>query len=346
MQLANQIQVKNGKLHNFNHKPTSMFTTLTADDLYIARKLLHLKIHESNGQAYENLFSKVMRLHDIEFIQVKPQGQFGDRKNDGFIKSTGRYFQVYAPENSTTKEKETIEKLVTDFAGLYSYWNSQVTPVKEFNFVLNDKFQGAYPSLHPELTKIETNHPGVKCHPFLAQHLEDVFLKLPHNHIIDILGSVPSAEEISLNVSVLSEVIERLISLKNGYHQDIMPINPDFEEKIAFNALSPQVATFLKFGSFQDGTLKEYFKINSTFTKEDLRNIFHGLYLDGMKSFPASSDKNDLVFFHIVKNAYPVREKIYQDAIFVLMAYFFSYCDIFEEPPVKTVTTLFSDIAI
>lgn len=66
-----------------------MFTTLTADDLYIARRLFQLEIHQRNGQDYENLFSKVMRLRNAKFIQIKPQGQYGDRKNDGFIKSTG-----------------------------------------------------------------------------------------------------------------------------------------------------------------------------------------------------------------------------------------------------------------
>lgn len=318
-----------------------MFTALTADDLYIARRLFQLEVYKRNGQDYENLFSKIMRLHNVEFIQIKPQGQYGDRKNDGFIKSTGQYYQVYAPENSQHKEKETIEKLATDFNGLYAYWNATVTPVKEFNFVLNDKYQGTYPSLHPELTKIETNHTGVKCKPFLSQHLEDVFLQLPHNHIEDILGKIPSAEDISLNVSILNEVVEYLIGLKDGGLPEKFPANPNFEEKIVFNSLSSHVATFLRYGSYQDGSLKEYFKLNSTFAKDDLKNTFSQLYQNAVKEIPDSADKNDLVFFDIVKKAYPAAGKIYQDAVFVLMAYFFSYYDIFEEPILKQQQALF-----
>lgn len=312
-----------------------MFANLSADDLYIARRLFQLEVYKRNGQDYENLFSKVMRLHNPEFIQIKPQGQYGDRKNDGFIKSSGQYYQVYAPEDLQQKEKETIDKLATDFAGLYKHWNATVTPIKEFNFVLNDKYQGTYPSLHPELTKIETNHTGVTCKPFLSQHLEDVFLKLPHNHIEDILGKIPSAEEISLNVSVLNDVIEYLIGLKDGASPEKFPVNPNFEDKILFNSLSSHVATFLKYGSYQDGSLKEYFKLNSTFAKDDLKNTFSQLYQDAVKEIPDSADKNDLVFFDIVKKAYPATGKIYKDAVLVLMAYFFSYCDIFEEPVVK-----------
>jgi hypothetical protein len=324
----------------------TMFRTLSLDDLYIARKLLHLEIYRRNGQDFEYLFSKIMRLHNIEFVQIKPQGVFGDRKNDGFVKSTGTYYQVYAPENAAAKEKETIDKLVTDFTGLYSFWNTEVTPIKEFNFVLNDKFQGAYASLHSELAKIEAKYQNVKCAPFLSQNLEDIFLKLPHAHIIDILGNIPTAEEISLNVSILNEVIEHLITLKDKYGQESIPVNPDFEEKINFNSLSLQVATFLRYGSYQDGALKEYFKLNSTFTKDELKNTFNGLYLKGMNIIPDSLEKNDLVFFYIANNAYPVNEKVYTDAVFVLMAYFFSYCDIFEEPPTTRQNTLFGDIAI
>jgi hypothetical protein len=233
-----------------------MVTNMSSDDLYISRRLFQLEVYKRNGQDFENFFSKIMRLHNPDFIQVKPQGQYGDRKNDGFIKSEGVYYQVYAPEDSTSKEKETIDKIETDFAGLYSFWNSNVSPIKEFNFVLNDKYQGAYASLQQELAKIELVYTNVKCKSFLVQHLEDIFLRLPHNHIEDILGKVPSAEDINLNVSILNEVIEYLISLKNGYGVDTIPANPDFEEKIIFNSLGNPVATLLRYGSYQDGALK------------------------------------------------------------------------------------------
>ena len=318
-----------------------MFTVLNTDDLHIARRLFQLEIHQRNGQDYENLFSKVMRLTCIDFIQIKPQGQYGDRKNDGFIKSTGQYYQVYAPENAQHREKETIDKLVTDFNGLYAYWNGTVTPIKEFHFVINDKYKGTYPSLHPELTQIENNHPGISCKPFLCQHLEDLFLKLPHGHIMDILGKIPNAEDISLDTSVLGEVIVYLVSLNNTVLIEKFPANPNFEEKIQFNSLSPQVATFLRYGSYQDGALKEYFKLNSTFAKEDLKNTFSQLYRDAEQRIPNSNDKNDLVFFDIMKKACPASIKIFQDAILVLMAYFFSYCDIYKEPTLNRQQVLF-----
>ncbi len=61
--------------------------------------------------------------------------------------------------------------------------------------------------------------------------------------------------------------------------------------------------------------MKEYFKLNSTFAKEDLKNTFSQLYGNAVKEIPEPVDKNDLVFFNIVNKAYPATGKIYEDAV-------------------------------
>ncbi|WCT12335.1 ABC-three component system protein [Mucilaginibacter jinjuensis] len=306
---------------------------LSREEKYIARKLFQLEIHKRSAQAFEDFFVRIMQLSHPEFIPVKPQGQYGDRKNDGFIKSEGKYYQVYAPYDPATREKETIDKLVADFKGLYSYWNSQVVRVKEYYFVLNDKYQGAYASLHPELTKIENENEGVKCFPLLAQHLEDKFLALPPKHIEEFFGPIIEPEQVELfDVSVMNEVIKHLLSSTATKQSENFPENPDFNLKIVFNRLSEIPANYLRFGSFQEGELKNYFKINSTFAKEDLRTVFNNLYKKALLEMPDSDDKSDLAFFYIMNNAHPTKNFMINNAVLVLMAYFFSYCDIFEEP--------------
>jgi len=305
---------------------------MTTPENYYARKLFQLEIYKRKGQDFENLFTRVMQLSHAWFTPVAPQGRYGDRKNDGFIKQSGQYYQVYAPANPAQSEKKAIAKLVTDFAGLYKHWNAQVTPIKEFYYVINDKYQGCYPTVFPELKKIEDQYPTVKCHPFLSKQLEDLFLALLDADKLDIVGFIVVPEEINLEVSVLSEVIGYLTKLDVPYSRENMPQNPNFEEKIQFNLIGTHVANILRFGSYQDGALKEYFKINSTFAKNDLRNTFNQLYLEGLAAFPETDDKNDLIFFYILDRAFPSSKKVVKDAIFVLMSYFFGYCDIFEEP--------------
>lgn len=305
---------------------------MSTPELYYARKLFQLEIHKRSGQDFENLFTRIMQLTNRSFVPITPQGSYGDRKNDGFIKVEGKYFQVYSPANPSQNEKKAIDKLVKDFDGLHKHWNQQVTPILEFHYVINDKFRGCYPTVPPELKKIEDKYPPVKCFPFLAQHLEDHFIQLPDADKADIVGFIVVPEDISLDVSVLGDVISYLTNLDLPYIKENMPSNPNFEEKIEFNSIGEHIATILRFGSYQEGALKEYFKLNSTFAKNELRNQFNQLYIEGLGLFSGMSDRNDLIFFYIVNKAYPASKKVIKDAIFVLMSYFFGYCDIFEEP--------------
>lgn len=78
----------------------------TADDLYIARRLFQLEIYQRNAQDYENLFSKVMRLHNVDFIQIKPQGQFGDRKMMTSLNQPGNIIRYMHRRTHSIKKKK------------------------------------------------------------------------------------------------------------------------------------------------------------------------------------------------------------------------------------------------
>lgn len=314
---------------------------MTTEEKLLARKLFQLEVYKNNGQAYENFFIKVIQHHNSNITPVKPQGQYGDRKNDGFDKMTGVYYQIYAPEDLTKKEKETIEKLVEDFEGLYKYWNDQVTPIKEFHYVLNDKYNGAYPSVYTELRKIEEKYPGVKCSTFLSKSLEDIFMGLSKDQASDIVGFIPSMNIEMISANELNDVITYLLSNADSYSPEAIPKNPNFSDKIAFNNISPEVSSFLTYGTYQHHILKEYFKFNSDFLKEQLRNKFNDLYRRARETIESEENKSDLVFFEILKSASPNNKKNIQDAVCVLMSYYFEYCDIFETPTVPEQTKLF-----
>ena len=75
----------------------------------IAYKYISLEILKADGQAYEDLLVTIQRGLDSSFRLVKPQGNKGDKKNDGFASDGGKYFQVYAPE--VQEGKALIAKL-------------------------------------------------------------------------------------------------------------------------------------------------------------------------------------------------------------------------------------------
>lgn len=113
---------------------------------YIQNLRFRLRVYQSDGQAFEDLFSQTMLKRYPDFRQVKPQGSYGDRKNDGFIASTGTFHQVFAPEDIYKGDTYGGDKLAADFRGLLRNWN-QAGQVKRFFYTLNDKFKGAVPRL-------------------------------------------------------------------------------------------------------------------------------------------------------------------------------------------------------
>jgi hypothetical protein len=181
---------------------------------------------------------------------------------------------VYAPEDIKTREKETIDKLVADFAGLYSYWQA-ITPIRFFFYVVNDKYKGAYPSLYAELQKIRGQYVDVTVNPFLSKDLEDIFLGLDENSVTDIIGIIPSPDDIVVEYGVMRDVIDYLLMVVTNPQQEVIPLNPDFDKKISFNSLSRDVAAYLQCHRINEFAIDDFFELSSSFAKNELRNVYY-----------------------------------------------------------------------
>jgi hypothetical protein len=152
--------------------------------------MFRLTVHESDGQAYENLFVKIMGYAHRRFRPVKAQGSTGDKKNDGFDSSLGTYYQVYAPDEIRRTQGDALKKLKTDFKGLKAFGDG-LYPVKRYFFVINDKYQGVSPTIEAELVAIKTNHSLTEADVFLAKDLEETLFGLPDDKVIAVVGHVP-----------------------------------------------------------------------------------------------------------------------------------------------------------
>jgi len=158
-----------------------------------ARNMFRLKVYESEGQAYEDLFINIMARANPNFKPVKPQGNIGDRKNDGYDNKTGTYYQVYAPEDLSKSQTDALKKIERDFSGLKAFWDG-IYPVQEFYFVLNDKYQGTYPTLQKEVAQIGTKHGLKESHILGAHNLENILFSLADDIIVSIVGHIPSLD--------------------------------------------------------------------------------------------------------------------------------------------------------
>ncbi|HCP4582349.1 TPA: hypothetical protein ODO65_004393, partial [Escherichia coli] len=158
--------------------------------LSIARNMFHLQVYESDGVRFEDLFSKIMYYKSPGFQQVKPYGNVGDRKNDGFIKDEGVYYQVYAPEDVYNNLSAAANKIKHDFQGLREYWDN-IYPIKKYYFVLNDKYKGTPPQLHKELINLQSDFNLIDAGIIVAKDLEHDLFNLPDDMIRSVVGHLP-----------------------------------------------------------------------------------------------------------------------------------------------------------
>lgn len=288
----------------------------------LARILFQNKINSLEGTAFENLFSQIMGYENSNFEQIKPWGNIGDRKNDGFIREKGIYFQVYAPEDIRNNYPEAIKKLENDFKGLQKAW----TPINEFYFVVNDKYHGVNADANNSMANIVKTNRLDKGKILTSRDLENKLFNLEDDKINVVIGFLPDTEQIlQINYSVLDQVIGHIMKL---------PINPimgeikfpDWNEKIEFNNLGQATKDFLNNASYNLGTLNE-FLANENFLAEELQKQLTGIYFNLKNNF-----KGDHLFWQIIQKCLPKEEQSFLPSVITIIAKYFESCDIFEEP--------------
>lgn len=300
---------------------------LNRNEKTLARILFQKKIHESEGQAFEDLFTKIMNHAEPDFIQIKPWSNTGDRKNDGYIKSKGIYFQVYAPEDIRKKYSEVIAKLKTDFSGLLKQWN-QSTPIKEFYFVVNDKYKGVSPDAELAIRDIVKNNNLSNGDFKTAKDLENLLFNLSDDQIQAIVGYIPNPTDIhNINYSILNEVILYIMQLPIPQGNIEVSSVPDWNAKIKFNDLCDETKSFLEQGYIQVQDLEKYLSSNGDFLATELCKKMIEIYSEEKRNFCG-----DVLFWKIVEKISPKNEKTYMTFAIMIMAKYFESCDIFEKP--------------
>lgn len=308
---------------------------MTDEERYMAKILFKNKILESNGQKFEYLFVDIMTKSNIEFQAVKAYGNIGDKKNDGFVKSTGTYYQVFAPEDIGNSKTiyDAVNKLENDFRGLVNNWDD-VCKIRKFFFVINDKYAGIAPPILEkviELNKLD-EFSEIEIDIFSSKNLEVVFDTLDDSQVYDIVGYIPKQDMPLLEYEALQETVSYLINIElDDFEVDNLVV-PDFDEKIKFNGLSKTVSDKLISASYQEGMLLKYFNENPGFNSI-LQKKFHAIYEKSKIEVKDSVDGfADRRFFFILGESCNKRTMPIVTSVLVLMAHYFISCDIFEEP--------------
>lgn len=309
---------------------------------YLTEVMFHLKILKSVGNEFENLFYQVMRRYDRNFIEIKPQGNIGDKKCDGYIKGKGIFYQVYGPEDASNADTQryAISKLKKDFEGLYQHTqNGTYEPIQEFYFVINTKgTQGIYPDLSDKLTDLTKSYPDIYFNYIDTNEIIFRFMELRPTDKRQILQSfIPDISFADIKFSIVQNIVEHLNKSVCRNNFDDNCVVPDFYKKIEFNNLNRTISNALEEANAYIDKLDNFLSdAYSNNTKVELCNIYRTIYNEAKEIYPDDSNSQ---FKHILNSSYDKTtisdfstESAYISNILIIMSKYFNSCDIFEEP--------------
>jgi len=277
----------------------------------------------AKGNAFQDLFEKLMGLaYKADFMACRPWGNRGDRKNDGFLKSERKLFQVYAPNEMN--ERLARQKVQEDFEGAKIHWGEHFD---KWAFVHN-AVDGSPPHVQKLLLDFEKENPGITLEPWGLEELRVIFRRLSLEDMETWFGAAPSAEtKTRLGFQDLQVVLETLADRPAQPGQTVKDVPPG---KIEANALSESVATLLREGMVKAVLVEDFF---SQWHDAALGERIARSFRDKYKSLREDYTPNQ-IFAELqawaggTDRGAPEHEL----AVLTVMAYYFERCDIFEEP--------------
>ena len=275
------------------------------------------------GDEFQKFFADMMerRFPDGDFIRVRPWGKFGDRKNDGYLKSQRKLFQVYAPNEM--KQAAALRKIEEDFTEALPHWKDYLD---EWIFVHNGR-EGLSPGIAKKLLDIDRENVQISVKPWGFEDIRRVLFKLSEQDISALLGPAPSQRDfLKVGFEDLQIVLSTIARQPIPPMPD-MPLVP--RDKVEINKLSEDVEALINAGRLKSPLVEKFLKdypdpeygdqIVQTFKEryDELRN--------------ADLDPDSIFLeLQIFTGGELTQEPKHQAAVLSVLAYLFDQCDIFE----------------
>jgi hypothetical protein len=273
---------------------------------------------------FQDFFCEIMeKRYPGDFIRVRPWGNVGDRKNDGYLKSKRILFQVYAPNEM--KATKAIAKIQEDFNGALPYWEEYFDT---WVFVHNSR-RGLGPDVTKTLLDIDADNAQIQVTHWGYEELRQEVFGLSEENLASLLGHAPARQNmLQLGYDSLQIVLSTIARKPPLPVQDIRPVPPD---KLSANALSPHAETLLSAGMTRADLVGRFFDDwhDPTFGNE-IAEAFRQEYkrLRDQSLLPDEIFQQLWIFAGGEQKGAPDHET----AVIAVLAYLFEKCDIFEEP--------------
>lgn len=275
----------------------------------------------AKGNEFQSLFERLMGLaYKGDFMACRPWGNHGDRKNDGFLKSERRLFQVYAPIEMSAVNAEA--KISEDFEGAKLHWG---TYFDKWVFAHN-AVDGLPPHVQKLLLEFESANQGIKLEAWGLEEFRTVFRKLSDDDLVSWIGAAPTDEtRAALGFGDLLPVLESLG--RRSVPTDV-PVRDVPMGKIEANDLSESVATLIKSGMGKSPLVEAFFsQWHDETLGERIAEAFRSEYQRLRESHSRPGVFQELQAWAGGPNRGSPEHEM---AVLTVIAYFFERCDIFE----------------
>ncbi len=295
---------------------------MNLQDAYYEQKF-EIEFLRAKGDAFQAFFERLMGLaYKADFMPCRPWGNQGDRKNDGFLKSEGRLFQVYAPNQMDAAKVKA--KITEDFAGAREHWGKHF---RTWTFVHNAT-DGLPPHVQKLLLDFEAAHPGIQLQLWCLEELRVVFRALSVEDKATWFGpALTDATRMKLGFGDLKVVLERIAAFPAPPTTDVKDVPAG---KIEANALSEAVARLLKEGMVKSPLVADFLNQwhDETFGGR-LAEAFKTEYRRLRESYSPNEIFAELQSWAGGRDRGTPEHEL---AVLTVIVYYFERCDIFEEP--------------
>lgn len=285
-----------------------------------------VRVLRLKATAFQDHFNDVMEVaHPGDFIRVRPAGSVGDRKCDGYLRSTDTVFQVYAPKTVVTKD--WISKINDDFAGAKAQWVS----MRGWTFVHNDH-DGIPPDVAQTIIKIDKDHPKLTIDQWPPNRVCGLTTNLDFDQLERLFGKPPTEGHMrSLNRGDIATAVAGLAAESHSWHPGPADLRAVDARKIDYNELTTFPRTLLTAGMTQAQDVDDYF---ANHLDPTLRDRTAAIMKDEWQRLQAQGVVGDDAFHALHDRVTAAAEGSRQiTAAIALMAYLFESCDIFDNPP-------------
>ena len=205
------------------------------------KKLLRLNFSNAKKTRSRIFFLKLWKNAILTTFKGFDQwGKIGDMKNDGYLRSQRKLFQVYAPNELSASK--TTSKIDDDFNGALPFWEKYFD---SWVFVHNSR-SGLGPEVLMKLLELKKANPRIEIEHWGFEELRQKTFSLNDNDLVSLLGYAPSNKDMmSIGFEDLKVVLEIIARQQPIEELDLRPVS---HEKLYANGLSDNVEILLKAG--------------------------------------------------------------------------------------------------